>query len=159
MHIIQYMTSPIPTSYQSCIDNVRASIGDIPYTLHTSAPFEVEQQDDPRYATDLVRLRLAADNPDMVWIDADTKIGPKGIFVPPADGFPYFMSSGGAAEIAVFYVNGNTDFFKEMLAAFDAEPKLHHLFWPQYMINARMRGRYKLIPDGHFVHLGLHRTI
>lgn len=162
MKIVQYIRNPIPPEYGACLDNIKAGCpADVEYELITTQPFAVDEDlEDYRYQSDLVRFRLAAENADMVWVDADCEFGTKGFFRPdPNTRLPYFWATRHRIpDICCFYVNGCSWFFKKLLDVYERMPKPIKTGWPQKIV-ADNCGSWLPIPVGHYNHFGLHGKI
>lgn len=63
--------------------------------------------------SDLVRLEYAKNNPDILYIDADTEL----LYIPDfmKNDMPYIGDRGNVTDFFIFYVNGNTKFFDDLL--------------------------------------------
>lgn len=153
MKVIQYIRSPIDPDYGECMDQLRPCIpDDVGYELVTESPYDLPDHMDYRFNSDIVRIKMAAENPDMVWVDADTKFVKW--FSPPADGRSWFYGIHGRADICVFYVNNCCSYFKWLLEEF-GKLKNPKVGWCQGLMMNSDNSRFKLIPNNHFQHLAL----
>jgi hypothetical protein len=153
MKVIQYIRSPINRDYGECMNQfIHALPGHISYELYTETPYDLKDIEDYRFNSDLVRLKMAVNNPDMVWVDADTKFVKW--FSPPDDGRPWFYGLQGRADICVFYVNNCCSYFKWLLEEF-GKLKNPKVGWCQGLMMNSDNSRFKLIPNNHFHHLAL----
>lgn len=153
MKIYQYMdpSIPIKQKYWECIDQVISyKPTEVGYELIRHHPFKVDKTNDCRYESDLVRLNLAIENPNMVWLDSDITI--KEWFNPPNNGKPYFFSQGPYPLECVFYVNGNIQFFKNLLNIYYNYKQFQTLGWICSAIMTFYPNDFCLIPEGYFNH-------
>ena len=156
MKIIQYMNRRVPI-YMDCIK--RGIIDRLPlgvdYTLLQMDPYNCAcRNNDPRSPSEELRLRLAIDNPDMVWLDTDVAIRSWPAF--EQKGKPYLIQSDhileeGAVEEYIFYVNGCTGFFQELLDDYLRDPTKTDNFWLAEAVLKRKNEVY-IIPKSNFVH-------
>ena len=150
MKIIQYHKGDIKPLYKRCMEQiVYNKPKDIGYKLLTDHKYIVDKTDDIRYESDLVRLNLAIDNPDMVWIDSDVEIIN---WYTPVDNRPCFFNILASPDICVFYVNGATEFFKNLLMIYERDNKYHRIGWPRRALLDMNRDLWSLIPPDHFIH-------
>jgi hypothetical protein len=110
-------------------------------------PFALPVTDDYRYDSDVARIKLATERPDMVWLDCDCTI--EDWWVPPDDDKPYFYNALGNPDPCIFFVNGNTGFFKDLIKKHDKDPRMHVVGWVQMLLGMSVCG---LIPNGKFSH-------
>lgn len=153
MTIVQYIRKPIPESYQACMDQIESTCKkqSIPRWVIHELPWPVEEKEDYRYQADIARIKLACENPDMFWLDCDCKI--EKFWKPPVDGHPYFYNCSGQPDPCAFYVNGCSDFFKQLLDMFEKDQRLHTIGWIQCLLGSRGLN-WKLIPSGIIKHKG-----
>ena len=160
--ILQFIKTPIPNNYQTCINNLKSKITNkVDYELMTSLPFKIEDKLDYRIGADYGRIKLGTIYSNMIWIDADTEKGDKDFFIPPNDGRPYFAFVERFNHIIYdpycFYVNGNTSFFEKLLMRYDNDKNLHVLGWIQSLLQ-EYKNEIGIIPEGHFNHKDLFYT-
>jgi hypothetical protein len=107
-------------------------------------------------AADLVFLKMASEQPQMLKIDSDTIIDRWFDF--PLKGRPYFNICNGRPDIAVFYVNDCPEFFDKLLQRYINDENhvrtMRRFEWAQNFLKTMLNEIY-LIPDGYFRHLAL----
>ena len=152
MKIIQYMNRLVPI-YMDCIKKgviARLPSG-VDYTLLQGDPYNcICRNKDPRSPSEELRLRLAIDNPDMVWMDTDTAIRYWPSFEKKDK--PYFIQGvGRPVEECLFYVNGCVEFFKELLEEYLKDPTITDNIWLAKAVAHREKEVY-VIPSDAFIH-------
>lgn len=159
MEIIQYFKGNIiPDVYKrhmlSVIHNRPPDVG---YRFMDSNSYNLTvKSTDYRFESDIVRCLLASDNPQMVWMDSDMLL--KSWWAPPTDYRPYFYNLGGQPDICMFFVNGNTQFFRDAYK-FYRDNHVNDLkcgWFMFYIMNIAPSVSWGYIPrEGHFIHKGL----
>jgi hypothetical protein len=117
--------------------------------------FDIKVQ--ARSESDVLRCKILSEDPDGEWFDTDCEIINE--FVPPKDGKPYF-SQGliGRANGDVIIANSNTQFFKDLLDAFDKLPESgRNPGWMQALLRVN-QDKIGLIPTGYYRHFCLCHT-
>ena len=161
MKIIQYMKGDKEIYKQCMLKGVQERLPlDVEYEVLTEDPYNCElHNDDPRSPSEEIRVRLAIDNPDMVWLDTDIAIRTWPDM--SQKGKPYFIHTGSRMGEFAFYVNGCCDFFKSLLEDFVQREQIKDNYWLLRAINRRKNEVFS-IPSYHFIHcafssLHLHR--
>ena len=156
MQIFQYMNRLNPI-YLDCmrrgvIDRLPSGVD---YHFLQNDPYNCKiNNGDPRTPSEELRVRLAIDNPDMMWIDSDVAIKSWPTF--DLGGKPYFAQEANRHGEYFFYVNGCTSFFMELLEDFK-KMTTYDNYWLLNAVRARKDDVYT-IPKEHFVHCRLSTT-
>ena len=144
-NVIQYDDALRPI-YQKCIAQARSRIPkDVEYMLLTTTSCKA-RNGDYRAVSDVVRLKLAAAQPSMVWLDSDVLIKK----------WPDFPLKKGKAYIndhtaSVIFVNGRTDLFSMMWYQYNLDQTLNYPGWFQTLIKNNM-SEIEILPKGYFIH-------
>ena len=152
MKIFQFMNKDVDI-YTQCMQKgvVERLPPGVDYELLKEDPYNcVIYNDDPRSPSEEIRVRLAIDNPDMVWLDSDIAIKEWPDF--SKKGKPFFMGLQGwfAGEYG-FYVNGCIDFFKDILDEYHHKCTNRDNYWLQGAVNRRLNDIY-IIPQDKLIH-------
>jgi len=154
LKIVQYMNPDIDIkkSYQDCMDQVKSNKPiDVQYELIRNHSYKTDHLlHDCRYESDLFRLHYAVDNPNMVWLDSDIKIRE---WFTPKDNKAYFFNVMGFPLECAFYVNGQTELFKQLLDLYYSSDRFKHIGWIRSALTSMDNQNWKLIPVDCFEHL------
>ena len=113
-------------------------------------PYNCKRQtNDPRCPSEELRVRLAIDNPEMVWLDSDIWI--RSWPEMPLKGKPYFIQNGNHFGEYAFYVNGCVSFFETILTEYQSLKGIQDNYWLSKLINDHKDDLY-VIPQDHFIH-------
>ena len=151
-HVIQYDDGLRPI-YAKCIEQARSRIPEsVEYTLvqHTDCKARCQ---DFRAVSDVLRLRMASERPDMVWLDSDVLIKkwPDFEF---KKGRPYLNDR----TASVIFVNGCTELFKNLWNLYEIDMDLNYPGWLQYLVK-EYKDEFEYLPAGYFVHCCLSQAI
>jgi hypothetical protein len=152
MKVIQFMNRDVEIYTQCMQKGVKERLPEgIEYKLLKKDPYGCQIfNDDPRSPSEEIRIRLAIDNPDMVWLDSDIII--RSWPEMNLKGKPYFVGIEGryAVEYA-FFVNGCTAFFEELLDEYHNRCVNKDNYWLQRAMNKRQKRVY-YIPEKALIH-------
>lgn len=159
MQVLQYFKdSPVDPRYQKCIDQVRSNLPiGVNYRFVKEHPYVFNSWNaDYRYESDLVRLMYAVQKADLVYLDCDITINK--FYYPEEQNIAYFFNNNEKADIAAFMVNGDVELFRELHDYYKLYSKYLAVGWMQNYINNNIgRDRYRLIPQGYFIHHSYHK--
>jgi hypothetical protein len=151
-NVIQYDDGLRPI-YQQCMDQARSRMPqDINYSLITKTECEARYID-YRAVSDVIRLKYAASDPNMVWLDTDILIKkwPDFEF---KKGKTYINDS----SVSVIFVNGCTEFYKHLWDIYQQTEELNYSGWFQRLI-LKHKEIIEYIPTGYFAHCALSHAI
>jgi hypothetical protein len=112
---------------------------------------------DYRAVSNIVRCRLAMENPDMLWLDTDVLIDKEFDFSFTENKVYFGKGVAGKPEAWAFYVNGRSDFFRAMWEEYERK-KPDTIWWFAGYVQAH-RNETALIPEGYMTHLMMSRAI
>jgi hypothetical protein len=153
-NVIQYddCTRPI---YAKCREQVQSRL---PITVDFKLLTNTECQarcSDYRAVSDVLRIKLAASQPDMVWLDSDILLK-KWIDFPLKKGRPYFND---IHTMAVIFVNGCTKFFKTLWNLYNLDETMgKKIGWMQTYVR-KHKSEIEILPEGYFVHCCMDQAI
>jgi hypothetical protein len=112
---------------------------------------------DYRAKSNIVRCKLAVENPDMLWLDTDAILlrWPSMTFIPAK---VYFARGEDGCPVNwAFYVNGRTDFF-QCMHDYYVETKPEGIGWFTRYMKENM-SQIEYFPEGYFDHVMLSKVI
>lgn len=152
-NVIQYDDGLRPI-YQKCIAQARSRIpADVEYMLLTTTSCKARNAD-YRAVSDVVRVKLASQQPNLVWLDSDVLIK-KWIDFTLKPGKVYINDH----TASVVIVNGRTDLFKRLYELYDLDDTLSYPGWLQDTIHDNFMSDIEFLPRGYFVHIGMSSAI
>lgn len=104
---------PIPPEYQRCIGISRATVEAAGHVFDLRVMPEITNPADACIAKDRYVLDLARHSPDAAFLDADIEVYTIPNLQP---GRPYFIREWDTPRIGYFFVNGCTQWFKDLQA-------------------------------------------
>jgi hypothetical protein len=140
----------IPKIYRDCIQQVKDSLPK--GWTHTLLPVGFYDTNSfVRSISDKVRCEALIDDPQAIWVDADTRV--RKWFTPPDDKHVYVSTSpDGKFNGDVIYANKNVTTLKKILACYKPDDKPG---WLQRVMNNEFKSELRPIPRECFCHLGL----
>lgn len=130
--------------YERCMDMVR----DMMLPNYERIFIKREGNTHPIITTDKMRIMVAAENPDMLYADCDITFNEKPVFKDGGD-VPYFGKARGVVNHCLFYVNRNSDFFKNILKEKESRGIEDVFGWPMKIIRTK---NVNIIDDKIFNH-------
>lgn len=100
---------------------------------------------------DIERFWILKNNPNAIYIDADTVILKEPDFFMEKNK-PYLYGSNNFVNSCVMIGNGNINFFELILSTFDGK---NHPTYYFNLLNTIYKNKYNFIPNGYFRHLAL----
>lgn len=152
MVIVQYDDGTRPV-YTECIEQVKRNMpSGCKHKLITHCGYDI-RNNDYRCASEIVRLKEACVNPDMVWLDSDCLIKKWPDFdLKP--GRPYMAKRW---HEAIFFVNGACDVFKSILYDYN-KSGINTPCWLKKLFLDH-RKEFELLPHGYIEHIAMSRAV
>lgn len=152
--VIQYddCTRPI---YAQCRAQLQSHLPEtVDYMLLTSTECQARCSD-YRAVSDVLRIKLAAFQPSMVWLDSDILLK-KWIDFPLKKDRPYFND---IHTMAVIFVNGCTEFFRTLWDLYNFDEAMgKKIGWMQTYVRNH-KSEIEILPEGYFVHCCMDQAI
>jgi hypothetical protein len=147
MKAFQFYTAPIDPLYQQCMDQLKGKLpSSIEYRFYDTLPYKIDLKG--RAGSDIIRFMLLRDNPNSVWIDADTQL--KNWWAPPNNDKIYTDKT-----FSILFDNGQTSIMKAIVDAYNSKTFPHKIGWMQKLLSTTYADKLALIPPGYFNHLDL----
>lgn len=131
-------------NYEYCMDQVREMFpNNYERIFINNVPNE-----HPIVTTDTLRNKLACERPNMLYVDDDIIFHKEPVFE-KLDGQPYFGTAHNRVNHCIFYVNDNTNFFKNIFIEKEKR-KLETVFgWPVKIIRTK---KVNIIDSNIYLH-------